>query len=78
MSTDNQSGAIAFVCDVCGARFEADDALNDHQEFSTLWMAAKRLGWQARQQRGGKWHTACPECAAVTRAQRVADIRARS
>jgi hypothetical protein len=25
--------------------------------------AAKELGWHARQQRGGKWHTACPKYA---------------
>jgi hypothetical protein len=28
-----------------------------------LWIAAKKRGWHARQQRGGKWHTACPQCA---------------
>jgi hypothetical protein len=28
-----------------------------------LWIAAEKIGWHGRQQRGGKWHTACPQCA---------------
>jgi hypothetical protein len=63
MSIDRQGSKMAFVCDVCGARFEAEDTINDRPEFDTLWITAKNLGWHARQQRGGKWHTACPECA---------------
>ena len=63
MSIDKQSSKMAFVCDVCGARFKAEDTINDRPDFNTLWIAAKKQGWHARQQRGGKWHTACPECA---------------
>jgi len=62
MSIDKQSSKMAFICDVCGARFAAEDTINDRPDFNTLWIAAKKLGWHARQQRGGKWHTACPEC----------------
>jgi hypothetical protein len=60
MSIDKQGGTIAFVCDVCSARFAAEDT---DQQLHALWSAAKNLGWQVRQQRGGKWHTACPKCA---------------
>jgi hypothetical protein len=58
MSIDKQNSKTAFVCDVCSGRFEAEDTINSGPEFNTLWMAAKKLGWHARQQRGGKWHTA--------------------
>ena len=63
MSIDKQSGKTAFVCDLCGTRFEADDKIDSRPEINALWIAAKKLGWHARQQRGGKWHTACPDCA---------------
>ncbi len=26
-------------------------------------LTAKKQGWHVRQQLGGKWHTACPDCA---------------
>jgi hypothetical protein len=54
---------MAFGCDVCGARFEAEDTSNNRPDFNTLWIAAKKLACYARQQRGGKWPTAGPECA---------------
>jgi hypothetical protein len=63
MSIDKQGDKTAFVCDVCSARFEAEDTINNRSELHALWTAAQGLGWRARQQRGGKWHTACPECA---------------
>jgi len=47
MSIDKQSGKIAFLCDVCGTRFEAEDPANNRPE--SLWIAAKELGWHARQ-----------------------------
>jgi len=37
--------------------------INNRPELNASWIAAKELGWHARRQRGGKWHTACPECA---------------
>jgi len=63
MSIDKQSSKMAFVCDVCSARFEAEDTNQQSAGVHTLWIAAKKLGWFTRQQRGGKWHTACPQCA---------------
>jgi transcription elongation factor Elf1 len=63
MSIDKQSSKMAFVCDVCSARFEAEDTNQQSAGVHTLWIAAKELGWRGRQQRGGKWHTACPQCA---------------
>jgi frataxin-like iron-binding protein CyaY len=48
---------MAFVCDVCGARFEAEDTINNRPELNALWIAAKELGWRTRQRRRGKWHT---------------------
>jgi transcription elongation factor Elf1 len=48
MSIDRQRSKMAFVCDVCGARFEAEDTINDRPEFDTLWITAKNLGWHAR------------------------------
>ena len=62
MSIDKQGGKIAFVCDVRSARFEAE-ANQQPAAVHALWIAAEKLGWHARQQRGGKWHTACPQCA---------------
>jgi len=63
MSIDKQGNRTAFVCDVCSARFEAEDTINNRSELHALWIAAQELGWRVRQQRGGKWHTACPKCA---------------
>jgi transcription elongation factor Elf1 len=63
MSIDKQSSKMAFVCDVCSARFKAEDTDQQPAGVHALWVAAKNLGWHSRQQRGGKWHTACPECA---------------
>jgi hypothetical protein len=63
MSIDEKNGKLAFVCDVCGARFEADDKAASRPGKKALWTAASKQGWQARQQVGGKWHTACPQCA---------------
>jgi len=63
MSIDKQSSKMAFVCDVCSARFEAEDTDQQPAGVHALWVAAKNLGWHSRQQHGGKWHTACPECA---------------
>jgi hypothetical protein len=63
MIIDKQSSKMAFVCDVCSARFEAKDTINNRPEFDALWIAAKELGWRGRRQLGGKWHTACPKCA---------------
>jgi transcription elongation factor Elf1 len=63
MGIDKQSSKMAFVCDVCSARFEAEDTDQQPAGVHALWVAAKKLGWHSRQQRGGKWHTACPECA---------------
>jgi hypothetical protein len=63
MSIDKQGGKSAFVCDVCSARFEAEATDQQPGGVHELWIAAKKLGWHVRQQRGGKWHTACPECA---------------
>ena len=57
MSIDKQSSKMAFVCDVCGTRFEAEDTINNRPELNALWIAAKELGWRTRQQRRGKWHT---------------------
>jgi putative tryptophan/tyrosine transport system substrate-binding protein len=62
-STDKQSSKMAFVCDVCSARFEAEATDQQSAGVHALWIAAKKLGWRVRQQRGGKWHTACPQCA---------------
>jgi hypothetical protein len=58
-----QSSKMAFVCDVCSARFEAEDTDQQSAGVHALWIAAQKLGWRSRQQRGGKWHTACPQCA---------------
>jgi hypothetical protein len=63
MSIDKKSSKMGFVCDVCSARFEAEDTDQQPAGVQALWIAAKKRGWHARQQRGGKWHTACPECA---------------
>lgn len=63
MSMDKQPSKMAFVCDVCSARFEAEDTDQQPAGVHALWIAAKKRGWHARQQRGGKWHTAYPECA---------------
>ena len=61
MSIDKQGGKIAFVCDVCSARFEAEATDQRPGKVHELWTAAEKLGWHVRQQRGGKWHTACPQ-----------------
>ena len=63
MSIDKQGGKIAFVCDVCSARFEAEATVQRPGKVHELWTAGEKLGWHVRQQRGGKWHTACPQCA---------------
>ena len=63
MSIDKQGGKVAFVCDLCSARFEADATDQQPAGAHASWIAAEKLGWHARQQRGGKWHTACPKCA---------------
>ena len=63
VSIDKQGGKIAFVCDVCSARFEAEATNQQSGKVHELWTAAEKLGWHVRQQRGGKWHTACPQCA---------------
>jgi transcription elongation factor Elf1 len=62
MSIDKQNGKVAFVCDVCSARFEVE-ATDQTTELHESWLAAEKLGWHARQQQGGKFHTACPKCA---------------
>jgi len=62
MSIDKQGGKIAFVCDVCSARFEAEATDQRPGKVHELWITAEKIGWRGRQQRGGKWHTACPQC----------------
>ncbi len=62
MSIDKQHGKVAFVCDICGERFEVDST-EQTTKLHELWISAEKLGWHARQQRGGKFHTACPNCA---------------
>ena len=54
MSIDKQGGKIAFVCDVCSARFEAEATDQRPGKVHELWTAAEKLGWHSRQQRGGK------------------------
>jgi len=43
MSIDKQSSKMAFVCDVCSARFEAEDTNQQSAGVHTLWIAAKKL-----------------------------------
>jgi hypothetical protein len=57
MSIDKQGGKIAFVCDVVEATDQRPGKVHE------LWIVAEKIGWHVRQQRGGKWHTACPQCA---------------
>ena len=52
MSMDKQRSKMAFVCDVCSARFEAEDTDQQPAGVHALWIAAKKRGWHARQQRG--------------------------
>jgi hypothetical protein len=54
MNIDKRGDKTAFVCDVCSARFEAEDTINNRSELDALWTAAQGLGWRVRQQRGGK------------------------
>jgi hypothetical protein len=63
MSIDEKNGKLAFVCDVCSARFEVDDKPGSRPDFSAFCAAAKKRGWHTREQLDGKWHTACPDCA---------------
>jgi len=44
MSIDKQGGKIAFVCDVCSARFEAETIDQQPAGVHALWIAAEKLG----------------------------------
>ena len=57
MSIDKQGGKIAFVCDVCSARFEAEATDQRPGKVHELWIAAEKIGWHSRQQRGGNGTT---------------------
>jgi transcription elongation factor Elf1 len=48
MSIDKQSSKMAFVCDVCSARFKAEDTDQQPAGVHALWIAAKKRGWHAR------------------------------
>ena len=43
MSIDKQGGKIAFVCDVCSARFEADATDQRPGKVHELWIAAEKI-----------------------------------
>jgi len=40
MRIDKQSSKMAFVCDVCGARFPTVNTIDHRPDFNTLWIAA--------------------------------------
>ncbi len=43
MSIDKQSSKMAFVCDVCCARFEAETTDQQPGRVHALWIAAEKL-----------------------------------
>ena len=56
MSIDKQGGKIAFVCDVCSARFEAEATDQRPGKVHELWIAAEKIGWHGRQRAiRGSW-----------------------
>jgi len=59
MSIERKGGAIIFVCDSCGEKFEGEQG----EEFHDTWSSAKREGWCTRKI-AGEWLHGCdkPNC----------------